>query len=326
MHLPLPVEVTSFFSNETTAVVKNLMIATEGIFAAKSTNLNKVKDHLGNILENQDTTLPASNYKRLTRFFEISDEEKERLTKSILCAVFFILGSKRSKPKYLALDGTSWHLGKKKIHLITLSVIINGVSIPICWEELDKKGTSNFEERKGLIETACKWYNLKGMVLLADREYIGEYWFKYLVSKGLHFVIRLKKRIYKAYVDEQRSRTNRLAKHQKLRYIAMEDEAFKRCYKDVGVAKQIEILGEKYTFVVFKNPKPSADEPLFYFLSTIKKKELIVKAYPIRWTIECCFKHLKSNGFNLEELNFKDSEKIKLMMSIVTFLYALCVH
>ena len=65
-------------------------------------------------------------------------------------------------------------------------MVINRVSIPICWEELDKKGTSNFEERKGLIETACKWYNLKGMVLLADREYIGEHWFKYLVSKGLH--------------------------------------------------------------------------------------------------------------------------------------------
>jgi len=35
---------------------------------------------------------------------------------------------------------------------------------------------------------------------------------------------------------------------------------------------------------------------------------------------------LKSNGFHLEDLNFKDSEKIKLMMAIVTFLYALCVQ
>ena len=58
----------------------------------------------------------------------------------------------------------------------------------------------------------------------------------------------------------------------------------------------------------------------------MKNKKTIVKAYPIRWTIECCFKHLKSNGFNLEELNFKDSEKIKMMMAIVSFLYVLCIH
>jgi len=58
---------------------------------------------------------------------------------------------------------------------------------------------------------------------------------------------------------------------------------------------------------------------------TLKKKKKIVEAYPIRWTIECCFKHLKSNGFKLEALNFKDSDKIKLMMAIVVFLYVLCI-
>jgi len=237
-----------------------------------------------------------------------------------------MLGLKGVKPKYLALDGTSWELGIKKIHLITLGVIINGVSIPICWEDLDKKETSNYGERKALMDRACQWYNLKGMILLADREYIGECWFKYLVIKGLQFVIRLKKKIYKDYVDKQRTGKTSFTRHQQLRYSAMEDEALKRKYKQVGVSKQIEILGKKYTFVIFKNPKTNAKEPLVYFLSTLKKKEHIVNAYPIRWTIECCFKHLKSNGFNLEALNFKQSEKIKLMMAIVCFLYALCIH
>lgn len=326
MSLPLPPEVSCFFSNEREHVVNNLFITAEGIFAAKSTNLNVVKDELGNILENQDSTLPESNYKRLIRFFRLSDEEKQSLTKSLLCVGFFMMGLKGAKPKYLALDGTSWELGVKKIHLLTLSVVINGVSIPICWEDLDKKGTSNYDERKSLMDTACEWYNLEGMILLADREYIGERWFKYLVFKGLDFVIRLKKKIYKDYVDEQRAGENKLFKHQKLRYIGMEREAEKRKYQQVGVAKQIEIQEVKYTFVIFKNPKTEADEPLVYFISTLKKKRQIVKAYPIRWTIECCFKHLKSNGFNLEELNFKNSEKIKLMMAIVSFLYVLCVH
>lgn len=326
MRLPLPNEITSFFDEHPTHIVRNLLITAEGIFAAKSTNLNVVKDELGNILENQETTKPGSNYKRLLRFFQLSDEEKQNLTKSLLCVSFCILGLKGRKPEYLTLDGTSWELGVKKIHLITLGVVVNGVSIPICWEDLDKKGTSSYTERKALFDKACKWYNLKGMILLADREYIGEEWFKYLMGKGLQFVIRLKKKVYKEYVDGQRSGADRAFKHQKWRYIGMEREAIKRAYKNIGVAKQIRILEEKYTFVVFKNPKKEAEEPLVYFISSLRKKQKIVGAYPVRWKIECCFRHLKSNGFNLEELNFKAREKIKLMMAIVTFLYVLCIH
>lgn len=326
MNLPPIGEITPFFSGHAEHVVKNLFITAEGIFAAKSTNLNDVKDEIANILENQETTKPESNYKRLIRFFNISDQDKESLSKSLLCVSFCILGLKGKKPKFLTLDGTSWEYGIKKIHLITLGVVINGVSIPICWEDLDKKGTSNYSERKALLDKACQWYDLKGMILLADREYIGEQWFKYLVDKGLGFVIRVKKKVYKDYIDDQRIGSNKLFKHQKWRYIGLEREAVKQIYKNVGVAKQIVIQGKKYTFVVFKNPKADPKEPLVYFISTLKKKQKIVRAYPIRWKIECCFKHLKSNGFNLEDLNFKKSEKIKLMMAIVSFLYTLCVH
>lgn len=326
MNLSIPNEVTHFFSNQKEHVVRNLMITAEGIFAAKSTNLNEVKDELGNILGNQSTTQASSNYKRLIRFFKLSDEEKQELTKCLLCIGFCILGLKGRKPKYLALDGTSWELGNKKIHLLTLSIVIDGVSIPICWEDLDKGGISNYAERKSLIDRACRWYNLRGMILLADREYIGEQWFNYLVNKGLDFIIRIRKNIYKEYVDNQRSGHHPNFKHQRWRYIGLEREAFKSQYYGCGVAKQIQIDEKKYTFVVFKNPKPSAKEPLLYFLSTLKNKKKIVKDYPIRWSIECCFKHLKSNGFNLEDLNLKQAAKIKLMMAIVTFLYVLCIH
>jgi len=277
------------------------------------------------VLGNQSTTKPSSNYQRLIRFFKVPDEAKENLIKGLLCLSFYVLKLKGRKPKYLALDGTSWEYGTKKIHLLTLSVVINKVSIPIWWVELDKKGTSNFQERKALMEEALKMYDLRGMILLADREYIGEEWFKYLKSKHLEFVIRLKKKVYKEYIDNQRQGYDKHYKHQKWRYIGMEKEAVKGTYANCGVAKQVTILGVSYTFVIFKNPKEDAEEPLVYFLSTLKKKQKIVKAYPIRWSIETCFKHLKSNGFNLEAMNFKKSEKIKLMMGIVVFLYALCL-
>lgn len=98
-----------------------------------------------------------------------------------------------------------------------------------------------------------------------------------------------------------------------------------RKYRKKGVGKRFKLYGKSYTFVVIKNPKEDKKEPLLYFISSLEDKVEIVKTYPIRWTIECCFKHLKSNGFDLEAMNFKDPLKIMLMMAITSFLYVLCI-
>jgi hypothetical protein len=325
MSLPIPSQITSFFDDHAEHVIRNLFIVTQGVFESRSTNLNLVKDRLPNILGSGEEVKSASHYKRLIRFFQLPVEEKERLVYALLSVSFFFLHTHRRKPKYLILDGTSWELGCTPIHLITLGVVINGVSIPIAWEELTKKGTSNIEERKALFDQARRRYDLSGMIVLADREYIGEEWFKYLKDSKLDFVIRLKKDVYRQYVDEQRTPTAASLLHQKWRYSALERIAMCKRNRRIGACKQIQILGQNYTFVVFKNPKANAKEPLFYFLSTLVERKKIIKAYPIRWKIECCFKHLKSNGFNLEDLNLKTRQKIKLMMAIVCFLYTLCV-
>lgn len=326
MPLPIPDQITSFFTGHKPHVIQNLFIVAEGVFESRTTNLNVVKDKLGNITGVGDQVQACSHYKRLIRFFQLPDAEKKVLTDLLLSVSFFFLQSGgRTKAKYLALDGTSWELGDTPIHFLTLSIIINGVSIPIAWQNLSKKGTSNYEERTALFDRALKRYNLKGLILLADREYIGEKWFKYLKSKGLQFVIRLKKEGYRKYVDAQREPTSPVFRQQKWRYSAMEKLAYSKKHRTSGVSKQIEIMDEKYTFVIFKNPKADAKEPLLYFLSTLVERKKIIKAYPIRWKIECCFKHLKSNGFNLEDLNLKKPNKIKLMMAIVCFLYTLCV-
>lgn len=100
--------------------------------------------------------------------------------------------------------------------------------------------------------------------------------------------------------------------------------AFNR-YRRCGVAKNIKMGRYSFTFVVFKNPKKGAEEPLLYFLSSLADKRQMIEAYPLRWTIECCFRHLKSNGFRLEEMGLKQSLKIMLMIAVVIFLYVLCI-
>ena len=339
MNLPLSHEIKEHFPNLSEFVLKNTLAVSEGIFSARTTNLSIVKDKMGHILGNTQSTLPESNYKFLTRFFLTSDlkkdpegildSEKEGIIKGLLCLSFCLMG-KTKKLQYLTLDGTSWELGTKKIHILTLCVVINGMSIPIWWQDLDKKGISSQDERIDFMKKALTLYNLKGMTLLADREYFGEDWFSFLTKNGIKFIIRLQKECYRAYIDQFRDInpvTTETKKHQKLSYSALQRQAYLPKYSHTGVGKFIEIQGHRYLFVIFRNPKiENTEDPLIYFLSSLNKKGKIIKAYPIRWSIECCFKHLKSNGFNLEDINMKNSLKIELMMAILVFLYTLCIR
>lgn len=241
MSLPLPEQFTEYFENHNQTVAKNLLILCEAIFESQSTNLNKAKDKVGQVT-GKTATKPESNYKRLIRFFQT--EEKRDLIKSLLCVCFCLLGAKE-KIKYLALDGTSWEFGDKKIHLLTLSVVYCGVSIPIWWEDLDKKGTSNFKERKRVIRNACKFLDLSGLILLADREYIGRSWFKYLKNKKIDFVIRLKAKAYKEQVDAASLEAKPKDYFQKARYIKLQRIAEFKRYSQCGVSKRIKMNGKR---------------------------------------------------------------------------------
>ena len=80
-----------------------------------------------------------------------------------------------------------------------------------------------------------------------------------------------------------------------------------------------------YTFVMIKNPKNDPKEPYIYFISDLKDGQAIANHYLKRWKIECCFKHLKSNGFNIEDINLKDDDKIELMMGVLAIVYLIAV-
>lgn len=88
---------------------------------------------------------------------------------------------------------------------------------------------------------------------------------------------------------------------------------------------RVMILEQEYTIVMTMNFKQDRKEPYIYFLSDMENAEEILKYYIQRWKIECCFKHLKTNGFNLEDLNLKSDKKIMLMVSVVIITYALAI-
>ena len=98
------------------------------------------------------------------------------LWKWILAAVVSELVGRldqRRGGRYLLMDATCWQFGKAKFHFLVLSLVFEGVSIPFFFVNLAKKGCSSDRERIRLVQMANLLYPLRGMTLIADREYVG---------------------------------------------------------------------------------------------------------------------------------------------------------
>lgn len=199
----------------------------------------------------------------------------------------------------------------KKTHLLTLGLIQNNVSIPIWSEDLDKKGISSTAQRITYLKNVLEAFFLQGLTLLADREYIGWEWFEFILSQEINFVIRLRSGNYKELVNASKG----------MKYEIMCREAKRKGKK--GVSKAVQVNGKTYLFLVVKNSQKDAKEPLLFLLTNLKNAQEACKAYKLRWLIECCFKNLKSNGYNLEDTSLKCPKKIELLMAIVSLVYAI---
>jgi hypothetical protein len=71
---------------------------------------------------------------------------------------------------------------------------------------------------------------------------------------------------------------------------------------------------------------PDGDDPLVLLLTnTSWPKQKVLARYRIRWLTEPLFRHLKSNGFDLEAMGFENRQKIRLLVAIVVVLYVICV-
>lgn len=290
--------------------VKNIWLLTCLIPVARTVNLYKMKDYVGGVLENKSGVEPMSHYKRLIRFFQEWGDREDLLHDLMRHNLRFLRGLGF---KTLVMDGTSWAIGATKVHYLVLSVLVGSVAVPIYWVQLGKIGASSQEEREKLFETAFSLFDLSGMTLLADREYVGKTWFKFLKNNKIHFVIRLRLTDYQDDVNGAKGNS----------YSRMID----RCAtKNKLVKKQIWLDGVAYTFIVMPNPKSTAEETVMIFLTTLPNAVKAAKQYAKRWKIECLFKHLKTNGYHLEDLNLKDKDKSLLLMAIVATAYILAIR
>ena len=252
------------------------------------------------ILSTSDDGRDASNetrYRRLQDFF----------LNAKLCfqSIGLFIISRIPKPAEgytLAMDRTNWKFGRTDINFLVISIVAGTVSIPLVWKALPKKtrrGNSNTGQRQALTNRLLKILPAKDIhVLTMDREFIGRQWFKWLDSKGITYIARIK--------------SNTLVSNQHAAVLAIS-----RNYKIKGLQTA---FGLKLFFACKRMGKGARAEHLLILSNRFQGQEAL-QLYRKRWGIERLFWHLKQKGFNLEATHMTAAPKLDKLFAVLAIAF-----
>jgi len=117
----------------------------------------------------------ASIYKRLQRFlghYRLDFDPWARL---------ITRGLDLGERWQLCLERTTWQFGRYTINIRVLGVAYRGVTVPLFWRLLDKKGHASTAERLALMERFLRVFSVERLpCLTADREFRGQAWWRFL--------------------------------------------------------------------------------------------------------------------------------------------------
>jgi len=206
------------------------------------------------------------------------------------------------------MDRTNWEFGKAKINFLVLSAVSNGWCIPLLWSILPKAGNSNEDERIQLMDRFLSRFG-EGVIynLLADREFIGDRWIRYLIDHAIPFDIRI------------RSNMNVVNKGRIMRV----SHLFRKGCMDKPMTIHHQVtLGTNQVYLQGQsiiNTKTNRKEWLI--VCTYCNPGRSIKRYGERWYIENMFKDMKSNGFQLECTHITKPERLDTLMGILAIAY-----
>jgi hypothetical protein len=215
------------------------------------------------------------------------------------------------KPPYrLTLDRTNWKLGETNINVLALGIVYKGVAFPILFTMLDKRGNSHTNERIEIINRYIRLFGVQTIdCLLADREFVGEEWIKWLNDRKIRYYIRIRENFY---VHDPRTGKRFKAFWMFNDLKCREYRFFHRVYKVNG----------QLCYLSASKVKNSDGVPELQIIISFNNPEDAQQIYKDRWQIETMFRGLKSSGFNIENTHLTDLSRIEKLFSIVMATFA----
>lgn len=166
--------------------------------------------------------------------------------------------------------------------------------------ELDKAGNSNTKERIDLLEKFNKVFGFHCIrSLMADREFIGDKWFKMLNAHTIPYYIRIKENTLLPWGRETIPAKNLF---------------------DHLMPKQVRLVEKQMHggTVYFAGTRSKVGDLVIVMSNQKLKAEKILSKYRNRWSIEELFRKLKASGFHWEN-PMKKSERLVTLLIIMSF-------
>ena len=245
----------------------------------------------------------SSNYRRLQRFFQFV-----RLDEAWLARTLIGLLNLRA-PFTLCLDRTSWKVGAKDINLLVLAIAARRVRIPILWSVL-AAGCSSTTDRKDLMARYLSIFGAGSIDnLLADREFVGNHWFEFLLGNDIPFAIRVKKNLDVVLDDGRKAALASLTRRKRTR---LQLAGHKGHFAGMSAA-----YARTMAFVAKRR-----DDGTMIVIATNREPKTALSIYRKRWQIECLFSDTKTRGFNMEDTRITRPAKLHLLVAMVTLALA----
>lgn len=241
----------------------------------------------------------SSSLRRIQRFMSSYTLDKDLVAR-------FIVSLLPTDPPYtLSMDRTNWKFGESNINALVLAVSYNGLAFPILFRLLPKRGNSNTSERIQIMERYISLFGHKKIgCLVADREFVGENWLKWLNDNGIEYHIRIKDNFFVT-----NPRTGKVVKASWLfNNVAV---------GEIRVLNRIYYVNEQLCYLSASKIKNKEGKPELQVLVSFNKPETAHRMYKERWQIETAFKALKSSGFNIEDTHLTDIERIEKLFALV---------
>ncbi len=272
--------------------LETLCMFVVGMVGARSVNLGHIAAEAGR------GVLIASTYRRLQRFFQHVDLDPDWA----VAIIARLIGSAGAWT--LALDRTNWKIGTRDVNYLVLAVVTRRFRTPLFWTLLDGPGNSATEARIALMTRYLAHFPASTVrLLLADREFIGTEWLRYLNDNNIKFAIRLREDLR----------------------VTTEDGS------ELTLFARLRLAGRTRFFQARLGAREDAEAnnaPLLHFAAKRLKGEWLIvvsnvpgrqalPAYRKRWAIECMFGDAKTRGLNIEDTRLIHPRKLALLMALV---------
>ena len=247
----------------------------EGMIKSRSVLFSEIADKI-------DKAIKISSIERQIQDFFL------KVTFNYTNLILFFLSFIHHEKLIISVDRTEWDFGKTQINILCIVASIGKMGVPLYFEMLDNKsGNSNYQDRIDLLTNLIdKIGKERILMLVMDREFIGNKWLSWLKKEAIEFCVRVPKHHKITFQEGDRKSAEEVLGTKKRRYL---NEVFVDTVR-VNVSLFRDINGD-----------------LLYLIGTVNPSKL-ASWYRKRWAIEVIFQALKNRGFNLEKSCLKNTD------------------